>query len=151
MPRHTFVPEVPVDEAYADAPLYTKTDGNGASISAASQPRIVAMMLEQLQPEPGQRVLELGAGTGYNAGLLAHLVGEHGQVTTIDVDDNTVDDARSGLAAAGIDNVRVVLGDGALGHPDGAPYDRIIATVGAWGLPPAWLAQLAPGGRLVVR
>lgn len=150
VPRHTFVPEVPVDEAYADVPLYTKTDGAGASISAASQPTIVAMMLEQLQAEPGQRVLELGAGTGYNAGLLAHLVGEHGEVTTIDVDDDTVDGARSGLAAAGIENVRVVLGDGALGYADGAPYDRIIATVGAWGLPSAWLEQLTPDGRLVV-
>ncbi|MGH3922345.1 MAG: methyltransferase, FxLD system, partial [Pseudonocardiaceae bacterium] len=150
VPRHTFVPEVPVDEAYADAPLYTKTDGAGASISAASQPTIVVMMLEQLQAEAGQNVLELGAGTGYNAGLLAHLVGEHGQVTTIDVDDDTVDGARSALAAAGIENVRVVLGDGALGYPDGAPYDRIIATVGARGLPSAWLEQLAPDGRLVV-
>lgn len=150
VPRHVFVPEAPLAEAYADAPLYTKTDGAGASISAASQPTIVAMMLEQLQAEPGQRIMELGAGTGYNAALLAHLVGEHGQVTTIDVDDDIVDSARSGLAAAGFENVRVILCDGALGHPGGAPYDRIIATVGAWGMPPAWLEQLAPGGRLVV-
>lgn len=150
VPRHTFVPEAPVKQAYADAPLYTKTDGAGGSISAASQPTIVAMMLEQLQAEPGQSVLELGAGTGYNAGLLAHLVGEHGQVTTIDVDEDIVDGARSGLAAAGFENVRVILGDGALGHADSAPYDRIIATVGAWGPPSAWLEQLAPDGRLVV-
>ncbi|MQA87715.1 MAG: methyltransferase domain-containing protein [Streptosporangiales bacterium] len=119
-------------------------------MSAASQPTIVATMLEQLQAEPGHHVLELGAGTGYNATLLAHLVGNDGQVTTTDVDDDIVDGARAGLAAAGVDNVRVILGDAALGYPGGAPYDRIIATVGAYGLPPAWLEQLAPHGRLVV-
>ncbi|MEV7964721.1 methyltransferase, FxLD system [Sphaerisporangium sp. NPDC088356] len=150
VPRHLFVPAVPLEEAYADDPVYTKADGAGVSISAASQPTIVAMMLEQLQAEPGQRVLEIGAGTGYNAGLLAHMVGKDGQVTTIDVDDDIVDGARSGLAAADCKNVRVILGDGALGYADGAPYDRVIATVGAWDLPPAWLEQLAPDGRLVV-
>ncbi len=150
VPRHKFVPAVPLEEAYADKPVHTKHDGGGVLVSAASQPAIVAMMLEQLQAGPGQRVLELGAGTGYNAGLLAHLVGEGGQVTTIDVDEDIVDGARSGLAAAGFGTVRVILGDGALGYPGGAPYHRIIATVGAWGLPPTWLEQLAPGGRLVV-
>ncbi|MDT5025271.1 MAG: protein-L-isoaspartate(D-aspartate) O-methyltransferase, partial [Micromonosporaceae bacterium] len=105
VPRHLFLPGVALEEAYADHPVYTKYDSTGASISAASQPTIVAMMLEQLQAEPGHRVLELGAGTGYHAGLLAHLVGEGGQVTTIDVDEDTVDGARSGLAAAGFANV----------------------------------------------
>ncbi|MGH3800269.1 MAG: methyltransferase, FxLD system, partial [Pseudonocardiaceae bacterium] len=150
VPRHEFVPAVSLEEAYADQPVHTKHDGYGASISAASQPTIVAMMLEQLQVEPGHRVLELGAGTGYNAGLLAHQAGEGGQVTTIDVDDDIMEGARSGLAAAGFENVRVILGDGALGDADGAPYDRIIATVGAYGVPAAWLEQLAPDGRLVV-
>jgi len=149
VPRHLFLPTVPIEDAYADDPVYTKHDSAGVSISAASQPRIVAMMLEHLQVQPGQRVLEIGAGTGYNAGLLAHLAGEHGHVTTIDVDDDLVAGARSNLAAACCRNLRVVLGDGALGYPDGAPYDRLIATVGAWDLPPAWLQQLAPGGRLL--
>ena len=150
VPRHLFVPGVPLEEAYADDPVYTKHDGTGASISAASQPTIVAMMLEQLQAEPGEHVLEIGAGTGYNAGLLAHLVGEAGRVTTVDVDEDIVVDARSGLAAAGLGSARVVLGDGALGCMEDAPYDRIIATVGAWDLPREWLTQLAPAGRLVV-
>jgi len=150
VPRHLFVPAVPLHEAYADDPVYTKHDGSGASISAASQPSIVAMMLEQLQVEPAARVLEIGAGTGYNAALLAHLAGDGGRVTTIDVDEDIVAGARSALAAAGAQDVSVILGDGALGHPDGAPYDRIIATVGAWDLPRAWLEQLAPSGRLVV-
>ena len=149
-PRHLFLPGVPLEQAYADAPVYTKTDGRGASISAASQPRIVAMMLEQLDVRPGHRVMEAGAGTGYNAALLAALTGDNGRVVTLDVDEDLVDGARKHLATAGVTNVDVILGDGALGCPDGAPYDRIIATVGAYETPTAWLEQLAPHGRLVV-
>ncbi|WP_066374735.1 methyltransferase, FxLD system [Herbidospora mongoliensis] len=150
VPRHLFVPHVPARDAYADEPVYTKTAGDGAKISAASQPRIVGMMLEQLDLRPGDRVLEAGAGTGYNAALMGHLVGEAGHVTTIDVDADLVDGARQHLAAAEVGNVDVLLADGALGHPDGAPYNRIIATVGAYEVPTAWLDQLAADGRLVV-
>ncbi len=151
VPRHLFLPGVSLKEAYANEAVYTKhDDSSSASISAASQPAIVAMMLEQLQLEPGQRVLELGAGTGYNAALMAAIVGEAGHVTTIDIDEDLVDGARKHLAAAGVTNVEVILGDGALGHPEAAPYDRVIATVGAFETPTAWLDQLAPHGRLVV-
>ncbi|WP_329317978.1 methyltransferase, FxLD system [Streptomyces sp. NBC_01262] len=150
VPRHLFVPDAPLEDAYANSTVHVKHDDDGTSISCASQPGVVGLMLEQLQPQPGDKVLELGAGTGYNAGLLATLVGDGGHVTTIDVDDDLVDDARSHLATAGIENVTVILRDGALGHPDGAPYDRIIATVGAHGIPHAWMDQLAPGGRLLV-
>jgi protein-L-isoaspartate(D-aspartate) O-methyltransferase len=150
VPRHQFLPGVPLEAAYSDEPVYTKQDGCGASISAASQPRIVAMMLEQLRLEPGHRILEVGAGTGYNAALMAAVTGEAGQVTAVDIDADLVGGARKHLAAAGAANVDVVLGDGALGHPEGAPYDRIIATVGAFETPTAWLDQLAAGGRLVV-
>lgn len=150
VPRHLFVPAATLEDAYTNSTVDTKHDSSGAAISCASQPGVVALMLEQLQAEPGHQVLELGAGTGYNAGLLAHLVCERGHVTTIDVDDDIVEGARSHLAAADIDNVTVLLADGALGHADGAPYDRIIATVGAHGVPRAWLDQLAPDGRLLV-
>jgi protein-L-isoaspartate(D-aspartate) O-methyltransferase len=150
VPRHVFVPDASLEDAYADAPVHIKYDTDGTSISCASQPSIVALMLDQLDVQPGQRVLELGAGTGYNAGLLAHLVGENGHVTTLDVDDDLVDGARTHLTAAGITNVEAVTRDGALGYAQGAPYDRIIATVGAHGVPHAWLRQLAPGGRLLV-
>ncbi|MFF8574010.1 methyltransferase, FxLD system [Streptomyces sp. NPDC015408] len=149
VPRHLFVPNAPLDKAYGNAPVDTKFDGSGRSISCASQPGIVAMMLEQLDVEPGQKILELGAGTGFNAALLGYLVGETGHVTTIDVDEDIVDGARSGLAAADIHNVEVTLADGAVGHAPNAPYDRIEATVGAHGIPHAWLDQLAPGGRLL--
>ncbi|MFD9441025.1 methyltransferase, FxLD system [Streptomyces sp. NPDC060006] len=150
VPRHVFVPEASLEDAYANAPVHIKYDTDGTSISCASQPGVVALMLDQLDVQPGGRVLELGAGTGYNAGLLAHLVGESGHVTTLDVDDDLVDGARAHLAAAGITNVQAVTRDGALGYAEGAPYDRIIATVGAHGVPHAWLRQLAPGGRLLV-
>ncbi|CAJ61344.1 MULTISPECIES: methyltransferase, FxLD system [Frankia] len=149
VPRHLFLPGVPLEQAYADDPVYTKHD-SGVSISAASQPRIVAMMLEQLHLESGHRVLEVGAGTGYNAALMAAIVGTSGHITAVDIDEDLVESARTHLAAAGVTNVDVVLGDGAFGHPDAAPYDRVIATVGAVETPTAWLDQLAPAGRLVV-
>ncbi|MEV6592183.1 methyltransferase, FxLD system [Streptomyces acidicola] len=150
VPRHVFVPDAPLEDAYANAPVHIKYDTDGTSISCASQPGVVALMLDQLDPQPGERILELGAGTGYNAALLAHLVGESGHVTTLDVDEDLVEGARAHLAAAGITNVKAVTRDGALGYAEGAPYDRIIATVGAHGVPHAWLQQLAPGGRLLI-
>ncbi|MDH6110201.1 protein-L-isoaspartate(D-aspartate) O-methyltransferase [Kitasatospora sp. MAP12-15] len=150
VPRHMFVPAASLEEAYANSTVDIKQTDDGTSISCASQPGIIGLMLEQLQPQPGDKVLELGAGSGYNAGLLAHLVGENGHVTTIDVDDDLVEGARSHLAAAGIKNVTVLKTDGALGHPDGAPYNSIIAAVGAHAVPHAWMDQLAPGGRLLV-
>lgn len=149
VPRHVFVPDVPLAEAYANATVSIKDDPDGTSVSCASQPDAVARMLAQLQARPGERVLELGAGTGYNAALLAHLVGPDGHVTTLDVDEDLADGARSRLAAAGVTGVDVATRDGALGHAEGAPFDLIIATVGAHGIPHAWLNQLAPGGRLV--
>jgi protein-L-isoaspartate(D-aspartate) O-methyltransferase len=99
--------------------------------------------------EPGQRVLEIGAGTGYNAALLAHLVGPEGQVVSVDIDADLVERAREHLIDAGHSEVTVVCGDGAEGFTPAAPYDRVIATVGVWDLSPAWLDQLGPGGRIV--
>lgn len=150
VPRHLFLPGVPLQEAYADAPVYVKYDSAGIHISAASQPHLVAKMLGQLALAPGHKVLEIGTGTGYNAALMATITGQAGHVTTIDVDQDLVDGARAHLHVAGIGNTDAVLGDGALGYSGGAPYDRIIATVGAFEVPAAWLDQLAPGGRLVV-
>ncbi|MET8757572.1 methyltransferase, FxLD system [Lentzea sp. NPDC004782] len=149
VPRHLFLPDVGLAEAYADEPVYTKIEGDGTRISAASQPKIVAMMLEQLDIQPGERLLELGAATGYNAALMAILTGPAGHVTTIDIDEDLVDGAREHLAAASISNVEAVAADGALGHPENAPFDRVIATVGAHEIPTAWLDQLRPDGRLV--
>ncbi len=89
VPRHLFLSGVPLEEVYRDQAITTKYL-NGTPISSSSQPAIMAIMLEQLQLERGQRVLEIGAGTGYNAALMAHIVGTEGKVVTIDIDDDTV-------------------------------------------------------------
>lgn len=149
VPRHLFLPGVPLQVAYADDVVQVKRNAAGVPISAASQPTIVALMLDDLDVRPGHRVLEIGAGSGYNAGLLAKLAGPTGRVTTVDLDDDIVEGARRGLAAAGI-AARVEQGDGAEGFAAAAPYDRIIATVGAGRVPSQWLEQLAPDGRFVV-
>ena len=149
VPRHLFLPEVPLEDVYRDQVIVTKTV-DGQAVSSSSQPQIMAIMLEQLGLLPGQRVLEIGAGTGYNAALMAHIVGEAGLVVSMDLDEDLVEGARRHLAAAGCDRVHVLCGDGGFGHPGGAPYDRIILTVGAWDVAPAWSEQLRPGGRLVL-
>ncbi|MFD0854425.1 methyltransferase, FxLD system, partial [Actinomadura adrarensis] len=145
-----FVPDAPVKDAYAHTGVATHPGADSRPRSMASAPSIVAQMLEQLEVRPGHRVLEIGAGTGYNAALLAYLAGGRGQVTAVDIDEDVVEGARRGLAAAGHGDVRMVCGDGEYGHPGRAPYDRLIVTAGAWDLPPAWVDQLADGGRIVV-
>jgi protein-L-isoaspartate(D-aspartate) O-methyltransferase len=150
VPRHLFVPDVSVEHAYRDEAIPTKRLDDGEVVSSSSQPAIMARMLEQLDVRRGQRVLEIGAGTGYNAALLAHLVSAGGAVTTLDIDDDIVAAARAHLATASVSGVDVVCADGWNGHGEGAPYDRIVLTVGAHDIAPAWRAQLTPGGRLLL-
>ena len=149
VPRHLFLPDVAPDEVYRNTFIVTKRI-DGEAVSSSSQPEIMATMLQQLEVAAGHRVLEIGAGTGYNAALLAHLAGEGGEVVTLDIDDDIVGGARAHLAAAGLARVRVVRADGGLGLAAGAPWDRIILTVGAWDVAPAWREQLSPNGRLVL-
>ncbi len=148
--RHLFLSGVPIEEAYSHDNIVTYRDSEGVAVSSASQPGIVGAMLEQLDVRPGYRVLEIGAGTGYNAALVASLAGPEGEVTTVDIDEDVTEDARRNLAAAGYGRVRVICGDGEDGYPAAAPFDRIIVTGGAWDTPSAWLEQLASGGRIVV-
>lgn len=115
VPRHLFLPEVPPGAAYRDEAVVTRRDAEGRPVSSSSQPTIMALMLEQLGVEPGHRVLEIGAGTGYNAALLAHLAGPGGRVTSVDIDPGLVGRARGHLAEAGFPGVEVVCGDGAEG------------------------------------
>jgi protein-L-isoaspartate(D-aspartate) O-methyltransferase len=150
VPRHVFLPGIAPARAYRDEAHPTKWSTDGRPISSSSQPAIMAIMLEQLDVEPGDRVLEIGAGTGYNAALLAHLVGDAGAVVSIDIDDDLVVAAREHLAACGLSRITVACGDGGYGWRPTAPYDRIIVTVGASDLTPSWIEQLAPHGRLVV-
>ncbi|HWD81860.1 MAG TPA: methyltransferase, FxLD system, partial [Kribbella sp.] len=150
VPRHRFVPAATVEDAYANMAVITKRAGDGSALSCASVPTVVAMQLDQLDVQPGNRILEIGAGTGYNAALLARLTGPTGEVTTVDIDDEVTAGAREALDDNGFPQVQVITRDGSLGAAEHAPYDRIILTVGAFDLPPAWWSQLAPGGRLVV-
>jgi protein-L-isoaspartate(D-aspartate) O-methyltransferase len=150
VPRHLFLPHLPPHEAYRDDAIVTKRDADGQPISSSSQPAIMAIMLAQLGLTPGQRVLEIGAGTGYNAALMKHIVGPSGHVVSVDIESDLVVAARDHLASAGYPDVTVVAADGAAGYPPDAPYDRVIATVGVSDLAPAWLSQLAPDGRIVV-
>ncbi|HTD32575.1 MAG TPA: methyltransferase domain-containing protein [Candidatus Elarobacter sp.] len=148
VPRHLFLPDLPPEETYVDRSIAIKLQ-DGIPISSSSQPAIMAEMLEMLSLREGDRVLEIGAGSGYNAALLAELVGPSGFVETIDLDDDLVGAARAHLASAGYGRVAVALGDGALGDPARAPFDAMIASVGVERIPPAWIAQLRMGGRLV--
>ena len=109
----------------------------------------MAQMLEMLGLRGGERVLEIGTGSGYNAALLAELVGPLGRVTTIDIDAELVAAARRHLDDAGYAHVRTIVADGAAGDPEGAPFDAIVATVGVEQIPAAWIDQLRGGGRLV--
>jgi protein-L-isoaspartate(D-aspartate) O-methyltransferase len=151
VPRHEFVPDASLGDAYnPELAVITKRDSGGRSLSCASVPCLVGAMLEQLDVRNGHRVFEAGAGTGWNAALLATLAGPGGHVTTIDIDPEVSAQAAASLERAGFPGVRVATGDAGLGVPEDAPYDRAIVTIGSLDIPPAWFAQLSPGGRLVV-
>ena len=132
---------------YSDRALITRLSRTRppAPISSSSQPSLMAQMLEDLQLEAGQRVLEVGAGTGYNAALLAHRVGP-GLVTSLDVDREVLAEAEEHLRAFPERRVEVRHADGRLGYPGAAPYDRIMVTAATPDLEPAWLGQLVEGG-----
>jgi protein-L-isoaspartate(D-aspartate) O-methyltransferase len=148
--RHQFLPGVPLEQVYSDRAISAKQDPEGKWLSSSSQPAIMAIMLEQLGLEPGHKVLEIGAGPGYNAALMAHIAGETGQVVTVEIDEDLAGTAREHLAEAGFEQVQVLCADGGYGAPKTAPFDRIILTVGAPDITPAWWNQLKPHGRLVL-
>lgn len=150
VPRHLFTPGASLADAYdpRDA-VHMKRDGQGRPISTVSSPQLQGSMLEQADIRPGMTALEIGSG-GVNAAMMSWLAGPDGQITTMDIDSDVTKRARRLLDAAGYERVNVVLADAENGFPADAPYDRIMVTVGAWDIPPAWVDQVAPGGRLVV-
>ncbi len=141
VPRHLFVPGAPAGDAYDDRPLPI---GEGQTIS---QPYMVAAMTAALDPQPGDRVLEVGTGSGYQAAVLAALCRE---VVTMERRPSLAARARALLERLGLDHVRVVVGDGSVGFPEARPYQGIIVTAAAPAVPDALRTQLAEGGRLVV-
>ncbi|MEU1812743.1 methyltransferase, FxLD system [Micromonospora aurantiaca (nom. illeg.)] len=150
VPRHLFATDgISVDVAYADDVVITRRGPDGRATSSISAPWLQAYTLEQAGLRPGARVLEIGSG-GYNAALIADVVGPDGTVVTVDIDADVTDRARTGLDRAGYRQVTVVHGDGEYGHQPDAPYDAIIVTVETPEVAPAWLDQLAPAGALLV-
>lgn len=129
---------------YRNEALITSYAPNGAAISSSTEPSLMAHMLDLLDVRDGQKVLEIGTGTGYNAALLAHRLGPD-NVTTIDVDPHLTHAAMAALRSAGYP-VEVLTGNGAHGAPERAPFDRIIATCGVDRIPAAWINQLTPDG-----
>jgi protein-L-isoaspartate(D-aspartate) O-methyltransferase len=146
-PRHLYLPNHSLEEAYADDAVLTKERGG---CSSCSQPSLVVTMLSHLDVSVGDNVLEIGAGSGWNSALIRQLVGPEGKVTSIDIDDEMVAFALANQQRNGIDGVHIVCGDGALGYAPGQPYDRIIVTAGVSDISPHWIEALRPGGRLVV-
>lgn len=143
IPRHLFVSVDKAEYAYEDIAL--QTIGN----STISQPSTVAYMLEKLQPKEGERVLELGTGSGWEACLLAYCVGSKGLVVTIEIEKDVAEFAKHNIAKMQFRNIIKVHGDGSVGYPDEAPYDKIIYTAAAPDVPKQMIMQLKNGGRLV--
>jgi protein-L-isoaspartate(D-aspartate) O-methyltransferase len=141
VPRHLFVPPESRDLAYDDHPLPI---GEGQTIS---QPYIVALMTQCLVPKGGDKVLEVGTGSGYQAAVLGRIVG---RVFTIEIHETLARQAAKTLESLGFRNVRVRTGDGFFGWPEEAPFDGIVVTCAVPSVPPALFAQLAEGGRLVI-
>jgi protein-L-isoaspartate(D-aspartate) O-methyltransferase len=141
VPRHEFVEERRRDEAYADHPVLI------AEGQTVSQPYITAAMLQAAEIQPQDRVLEIGAGSGYQTALLAELAD---QVYAVERYATLAEQARTKLESMGYANVTLVVGDGSLGLPEAAPFDVIIVSCAAPRIPPALLAQMAPNGRMVI-
>ena len=151
VPRHVFAPGTPLEQVYdaTKTAVWPKHDETGRMISTVSAAHIQAVQLEQADIRPGLRVLEIGSG-GYNAALLASMVGADGEVTTVDIDPEIVARARGCLDSAGFGQVRTLVADGDSGVPEHSPYDRILVTARSWDIPPAWIAHLWSDGRIVV-
>jgi protein-L-isoaspartate(D-aspartate) O-methyltransferase len=141
VPRHAFVPPPLARHAYQDMPLPIGFD------KTISQPFMVAVMTDLLEPRPDDVVLEIGTGLGYQAAVLSQLVR---RVWSVEIIEELAVEAESRLRRLGYDNVGVHIGDGSLGWAEHAPYDKVIVTAAAELVPPALLQQLRPGGRMVL-
>ena len=151
VPRHLFAEDdADLEAAYKDQnAIVTKRNDRGIALSSLSAPWLQALMIRQAAVQPGMRVLEIGSG-GYNAALLREVVGDNGNVVTVDIDPEVTDRATRCLTAAGYRDVEVINADAEYPFTPARTFDAIIVTVGAWDIPPAWSSQLAPEGRLVV-
>ncbi len=145
VPRHLFIPSNIQDHAYNDCP---QRIGEGQTISA---PHMVGIMVEKLDLAPGQKVFEVGGGSGYHAAVVAEIVGPEGHVYSMEYIDPLARRARLNIEKCGLgDMITILSGDGSLGHPEHAPYDRVFVTCAAPDVPPPLLEQLADKGKLLI-
>lgn len=147
-PRHKFIHHpYPIEVMYGDYPLEIYRDEE--FISTISQPSFVLQMIDMLDLRPGHKVLELGAGSGWNAALMSHLVGRTGKIVSIEIIPTLAQETKKTIQEMGFTNILIVQGDGAQGYPPEAPYDRAIFTAGATDLPLAFHEQIKLGGKLL--
>lgn len=144
VPREEFIPEHYKDYAYAEIPL--PIPGESATISC---PHSYPLFYEALELRPGDRLLEVGAGSGYGAALAREIVGEEGLVVTVEIDPETYAFAKRNLERLGYHDVVLIRGDGSNGYPPLAPYTKVAVTAACPSVPEPLIEQLAPGGRLV--
>jgi protein-L-isoaspartate(D-aspartate) O-methyltransferase len=143
--RHDFVPKKYLHSAYEDIPLPLTED----SRATISQPLTVAYMLEALNPKKGEKILDVGTGSGWQACLLAYCVSERGKVVTIEIDKEVYQFAKKNIKKYNFKNIILVRGDGSLGYEKEAPYDKIIVAAAAYELPKPLRKQIKIGGRIV--
>jgi protein-L-isoaspartate(D-aspartate) O-methyltransferase len=144
VPRHLFVVDEYLRSAYLDIALPTFDN------STISQPTTVAIMTEALAPEEGEKILEVGTGSGWQSCILAHCVGEKGKIITIDINPRLVEFAKENIKKLGFKNIEVICGDGSLGYEKEKPYHKIIVTAACPSIPPPLLEQLNIKGRMVI-
>ncbi|MDH3312742.1 MAG: protein-L-isoaspartate(D-aspartate) O-methyltransferase [Nitrosopumilus sp.] len=142
IPRHEFVPSSELDYAYYNEPLPIKKN------QTISQPAVVSRMTEWLDVKQGQKILEIGTGSGWQTAILSYLVGQ-GAVYSVEIKPELVKFARENLEKLGMNNVNVILSDGSIGYPKFSPYDRIMITAACTEIPLPLLDQLADGGLLI--
>ncbi len=145
VPRHKFVPQPQKALSYADRPLPI---GHDQTISA---PHMVSLMAEKLELGTGMKILEVGGGSGYHAAVIAEIIGKKGHVYSVEIIPQLVKRAEKALVAAGLgERVTIMLGDGSVGYPTQAPYDRIFVACAAPDLPPPLAKQLKEGGKMLI-
>lgn len=150
VPRHLFLPDTPLEEAYTNKTIPIKYDSSGMVVSTCLQPAQSASLLNQLGLKAGDNVLQIGTSGGYFAALLQTMVGDSGTVTALEIDGDLVRRSEKNLHMTGFQQVKVVHVDGIQGYAPRAAYDHIVVLAGVWDIVPSWVKQLKPKGKLLV-
>jgi len=149
VPRNQFLPNVPLEDVFADKTIPVRLDDQGNATCSATMPSMLAFMLQELDLQPGHNLLEIGTGTGYTVALMHHLLGKTGRITSLEIERDIAEHAEDNLRRANVTGYNIVVVDGAEGYAPRAQYDRIMVTAGIWDMPTPWIRQLKPDGRIV--